>query len=242
MFVCVFCLHSLWRTKHGSRYERPPLSCLLRRLRRLRFVAVVVVVLVAWFVGCFRLSSSCFGLRRQRCVATVLTLTWTVLSRTCCCCRRRRRRGFAVVVVNFSLFSAPSSSSSSFVVVVVVALPFSQISRIRLSVTPKSFVRPKQADLCERKGKGRGGGGGGGDLYCVFSLFPLLGSSYPVPPCACVASSAFSRFSRSFYSSFSSSLSPSPPPHSSYHQVEDKLKGGGGGGGGGRRLSLRRQA
>ena len=52
----------------------------------------------------------------------------------------------------------------------------------------------------------------------MFSLIPLLGSSYPVPPCVCVASSVFSRSSRSFYSSISSCLSHSLPP--SHHLLK----------------------
>ncbi len=79
-------------------------------------------------------------------------------------------------------------------------------------------LRPQNKDGPDREEREGGGGGGGGDLYCVFSLFPLLGSSYPVPPCVCVASSVFSRFSRSFYSSFYSSL----PLSLSYHKEEKK--------------------
>ncbi len=45
------------------------------------------------------------------------------------------------------------------------------------------------------------------------SPFPALGSSCPVPPCAWFASSVFSRFSRSFYSSISSYLSLPPSHH-----------------------------
>ena len=68
------------------------------------------------------------------------------------------------------------------------------------------------------------------EFYCVFSPFPLLGSSYPFPPRVCVVSRR-SLASLGLSTRLSLPLSLSLSSHASSHQVNDKLIGGGGGGG-----------